>query len=63
MSERDVILVPLTKNEIKRLRALLLQNRTDTGTIPEDERQRLVIKFHAALEGISPLTLTTDFIQ
>ncbi len=64
MAEKDSIaLVPLTFSEIRTLRGLLLRGSVETDGISQGEKERLVVKLHAALEGVTPVANTTNTVQ
>ncbi|HEY9127292.1 MAG TPA: hypothetical protein VIM62_09215 [Acidobacteriaceae bacterium] len=48
------MLVELSLEEIKILRSVLLGRTGLPDALSEDVRQRLVLKLHAALEGMQP---------
>jgi len=64
MTEKNsVALVPLTFSEIRTLRRLLLTKPSGIGDITQEEKERIVLKLHAALEGVTPLMIDTNRVQ
>jgi hypothetical protein len=64
MIEQDsTVLVPLTFSEIRTLRKLLLTTPNEIGNISQEEKQRIVLKFHVALEEETPLKIATHLVQ
>lgn len=64
MTEKDSIaLVPLTSTEIRTLRRLLLTTPSEIGDITQEEKQRIVLRLHAALEEVTPLMIDANRVQ
>jgi len=64
MTEKDsVALVPLTSTEIRTLRRLLLTTPSEIGDITQEEKQRIVLRLHAALEEVTPLMIDANRVQ
>jgi hypothetical protein len=64
MTKKDsVALVSFTSSEIRTLRRLLLTTPNGIGDITQEEKERIVLKFHAALEEVTPLMIATNRIQ